>query len=73
MIEYTLREYTQEEYKADMQKLLKEKGLYKAVEDKCDKINSLSSVLSYLPHREIQEIMCDILFLIELDKEQGNG
>ena len=66
MNEFTLKEYTHEEYKADMQKLLKEKGLYKAVEDKCDKINSLSSVLSYLPHREIQELMCDILFLIEL-------
>ena len=70
MADFTLREYTQEEYKADMQKLLEEKGLYKAVEDKCDRINSLSSTLSYLPHREIQELMCDILFLIELQESE---
>ena len=73
MREFTLTEYTQEEYKADMQKLLQEKGLYKAVEDKCDRINSLASALSYLPHREIQELMCDILFLIELEKGQTDG
>ena len=68
MAEYTLKEYTQDEYKTDMQKLLDEKGLYKAVEDKCDRINSLTSALSYLPHREIQELMCDILYLIELER-----
>lgn len=69
MREFTIKEYTEEEYKADMQKLLEEKGLYKAVEDKCDRINSLSSTLRYLPHREIQELMCDILFLIDLQGE----
>ena len=73
MNEYTVKEYTQKEYKADMQKLLEEKGLYKAVEDKCDRINSLASALSYLPHREIQELMCDIMFLIELEQGENNG
>ena len=72
MREFTLTEYTQEEYKSDMQKLLEGKGLYKAVEDKCDRINSLSSRLDYLPHREIQELMCDILYLIELEQQGEN-
>ena len=73
MADFTLKEYTQDEYKADMQKLLEEKGLYKAVEDKCDRINSLASILRYLQHREIQELMCDILILIELDKMVTKG
>ena len=65
MAEFTLREYTQEEYEADMKKLLVEKGLYKAVKSFCDEINSLSGNLDYRTHRDIQENLCDILFLIE--------
>lgn len=69
MSEFTLREYPQEEYEADMKKLLKEKGLHDAVEHFADRINSLASVLNYGAHREVQECLCDILFLIDLVKE----
>lgn len=68
-IEFTLKEYSQKEYKADMQRLLAEKGLHDAVEHFADRINSLASVLNYGAHREVQECLCDILFLIDLDKE----
>ncbi len=67
---FNLVEYTEEEYKADMQKLLAEKGLHDAVEVYCDKINEVAGVLSYLPHRDIQEFLSDILYLIDLYKEQ---
>ena len=53
MSEFTLREYPQEEYEADMKKLLKEKGLHDAVEHFADRINSLASVLNYGAHREV--------------------
>lgn len=72
MNEFTLKEYTQEEYEADMKKLLKEKGLHDAVEHFADRINSLASVLNYVAHREVQECLCDILFLIDLDKENDH-
>ena len=72
MSEFTLREYTQEEYEADMKKLLKEKGLHDAVEKYCDDINSYASALSYIGHRGIQEFLCDILFLIDLDKDDDH-
>ena len=66
MSEYTLRSVTKEMYEEQMQKLLDEKGLHDAVEKYADRINSLSSVLSYVPHREVQECLVDILFLIDL-------
>lgn len=72
MPEFTIKEYTQKEYRSDMQKLLSEKGLHDAVEGYCDRINSLSSILRYVQHREIQECLCDILFLIDLDKETNH-
>ena len=40
MSEFTLREYPQEEYEADMKKLLKEKGLHDAVDHFADKFIS---------------------------------
>lgn len=70
---FNLVEYTEEEYKADMQKLLAEKGLHDAVEVYCDKIDEVAGVLSYVPHRTIQEFLCDILYLIDLEKEQEDG
>lgn len=72
MNEFTLKEYTQEEYKADMQRLLAEKGLHDAVDHFADRINSLASVLNYVAHREVQECLCDILFLIDLDKDDDH-
>lgn len=67
MSEIVLREYTREEYKADMQNLLAKKGLHDSVKIYCDKIEEITSQLSYVPHRDIQEFLSDILFLIELD------
>ncbi len=69
---FSLVEYTEKEYRTDMQKLLAEKGLHDAVEIYCDKINEVACVLTYVPHRHIQEFLCDILYLIDLDKEQTN-
>ena len=63
-------EYTEEQYQSDMQKLLAEKGLHDAVEIYCDKINEVAGVLTYVSHRDIQEFLCDILYLIDLEKEQ---
>ena len=31
------------------------------IKKKCDRINSIASVLSYSQHREIQELLCEIL------------
>lgn len=31
------------------------------IKKKCDRINSIASVLRYLQHREIQELLCEIL------------
>lgn len=66
-VDFTLREYTKEEYEADMKKILEEKGLYRAVKEIGDQINEDASDLSYLLHRDIQEKLCDILNLIKLD------
>lgn len=35
------------------------------IEQKCDRINSLACVLPYTAHREIQELLCDIMDLFE--------
>lgn len=40
------------------------------IEPKCDRINSLASVLPYTSHREIQELLCDILELLQAESEE---
>ena len=70
MSDFTLKEYTQEEYNADLKQLLDEKGLHDAVEGICDRINSIASILDYLKHREIQELLCEILDLIDMDRSE---
>lgn len=40
------------------------------IEPKCDRINSLASVLPYTAHREIQELLCDILDLCKAESEE---
>jgi len=62
---FELREYTPDEQREDMRKLLKDKGLHGAVEQYCDDINSYASALSYMGHRGIQECLCNILDLID--------
>lgn len=40
------------------------------IEKKCDRINSLASVLPYAPHREIQELLCEIMDLCKVESEE---
>ena len=61
-----LREYTYDEYRADLKKELEENGLYKCVKKRLDKINTITSELSYLKHRHVQEMMCEVLDLVEI-------
>lgn len=68
-IEYTLREYTQEEYEADMRKAIKEKGLYEVVKGFCEEIDYETKERDYLTHRHIQELLNDILNAIKLGDE----
>ena len=39
------------------------------IEPKCDRINSLASVLPYTAHREIQELLCEIMDLYKAESE----
>ena len=39
------------------------------IEPKCDRINSLASVLPYAAHREIQELLCEIMDLCKVESE----
>lgn len=41
------------------------------IEKKCDRINSIASVLSYPQHREIQELLCEILASIGKAESEG--
>lgn len=68
-----LCEYTKEEEIADMQKLLNQKGFAGAVEFYCDKVDEVASQLSYLPHRDIQEYLCDIMKVVELYESNTNN
>ena len=40
------------------------------IEPKCDRINSLASVLPYTAHREIQELLCEIMDLCKERREK---
>ena len=39
------------------------------IEPKCDRINSIASVLPYTAHREIQELLCEIMDLCKAESE----
>ena len=39
------------------------------IEPKCDRINSLASVLPYTAHREIQELLCEVMDLCKAESE----
>lgn len=41
------------------------------IEPKCDRINSLASVLPYTAHREIQELLCEIMDLCKAESADG--
>lgn len=42
------------------------------IEPKCDRINSLASALPYAAHREIQELLCEIMNLCKAESEDKN-
>lgn len=39
------------------------------IDPKCDRINSLASALPYTAHREIQELLCEIMDLCKPESE----
>jgi len=39
------------------------------IEPKCDRINSLASILPYTAHRKIQELLCEIMDLCKAEIE----
>ncbi len=61
-----LRIYTDDEYRANIRKELEEDGLYESVKKRLDEINTITSELSYLKHRRVQEMMCEVLDLVEM-------
>jgi len=65
-----LKEYTKEEYEADMKAKLKELGLYKAVEEILDDIVDENRGFGYAHFGLITEWACDILKLIELAESE---
>lgn len=40
------------------------------IEPKCDRIDNLASVLPYTEHREIQELLCEIMDLCNVESEE---
>lgn len=64
-----LREYTEAEYKADLQKELDNGGLYEAIKKRCDEINDVCGCLRYVSHRYVQELLVEILYLVEEDQK----
>ena len=61
-----LRIYTDDEYRANLRKELKEDGLYESVRKRLDVIDVLSSELRWLRYAYIQEMMREILDLVEM-------
>lgn len=50
-------------------KALEQEPILDKIEPKCDRINSLASVLPYTAHREIQELLCEIMDLCKAESE----
>ena len=65
-----LEAITYEEHLAELKAEVTKKGLYKAVNKRCDVINSEASILLYIPHAIIQESLSDILELIQMTGEE---
>ena len=53
-----------------MERLLKDYGLRNAVKLYLDKMDEETSMCGYVTHRMVQELGCDILFLIELEEKK---
>lgn len=65
-----IKEYTKEEYEADMKAKLKDLGLYKAVEQVLDEIVEENRNFSYAHFSLMTEMCCDILKLIKLSESE---
>ena len=61
-----LREYTDDEYRANLRKELEEDGLYECVSKRLDVIDTLSSEFRWLKYAYVQEMICEIRDLIEM-------
>ena len=61
-----LREYTYDEYRANLRKELEEDGLYECVSKRLDVIDTLSSEFRWLKYAYVQEMICEIRDLVEL-------
>ena len=61
-----LKEYTNDEYRANLRKELEEDGLYECVSKRLDVIDTLSSEFRWLKYAYIQEMMREVLDLIEI-------
>lgn len=61
----TIREVSEEEYKAELKEEIERGCLLKAIHKRCDEINYLCSDLGYVLHREVQEQMVEIQDLIK--------
>lgn len=67
--EYTLRKYTQKQYLSDLKNEIKENGLQKSIQKRCDEINHLCKPLGYIEHRSVQEQLVEILDLIKIQPQ----
>lgn len=69
-VEFSIKEYTPEEYKQDMLKLIRERGLKGAVKEYLDKIVEETSGMSYIPSMSVKEWAYDILNICNLWEEK---
>ena len=69
----TIREVSEEEYKAELKEEIERGCLLKAIHKRCDEINYLCSDLGYVSHRGVQEQMVEIQDLIKayMDMQKG--
>ena len=66
-----IREYTQEERRADMLRLLNEKGLKGAVKACLDEVSEDVCCCDYVTASLVHEHLCNVLDLIELAESEG--
>lgn len=66
MKDFTIKEISPEEYKAQLRAELATDGLYEAVKRRCDIIDEECKFMRYVQHRFIQEQLTEILELVEL-------
>ena len=60
-----IRVLTNEEYRSNLRKEIKEDGLRKAIEKRCDDIFAECASMAYLPHMTVAEWLNEILDLVD--------